>query len=142
MGAQGPIRKEDVSFTTLKLGGSLWWACGEVGILPRSTETTELQAIFLNFPSAWFGEFPHTAPGYLKVKIFTWKHVTRSLGGVALHLTRVWGWRRGCCQFRALRQTSAYPENPDGRSASISLGVSFPQLPGYCCEEQRGQSPR
>lgn len=74
------------------------------GILPRSTETTELQATCLNFPSAWFGEFPHEAPGYLKVKIFTWEHVTRLLGGVALHLTSVWGWGRGCCQLSLPRE--------------------------------------
>lgn len=61
----------------------------------------------LNFPSAWLGEFPLRAPGYLKIRISTWEHVTGSLRGVALHLTSGWAGGWGRCQLRALRQTSA-----------------------------------
>lgn len=101
-----------------------------------------------NFPSAWLGEFPLTAPGYLKVKISTWEHMTGSLGGVALHLISGWEWGVGMLPDQSPETDFSLPKEPGWevrptfQSAIISLRVSFSHLLGCFCEGQRDQSPR
>lgn len=87
------LRKLD-DFHSPKVGKEEFTVC-----LWRSRSPAEVykdHSCCLNFPSAWLGEFPLRTPGYLKVRISSWEHMTGSLGGVALHLTgERLGWRAG-----------------------------------------------
>lgn len=68
-----PIREEDVCFHSPEIGRERvvgLWGSGD------PAEVNQDHWCCLNVPSAWLGEFPLRAPGYLKVKISTWEHVT------------------------------------------------------------------